>query len=400
MRARAIATIYCKELVDTIRDRRTVISTIVMPTLIMPAVILMVGKVASNVVSQARAEVARVMVIGADDSPGIVAQLRATGKFRIDPALPNWRSLIAEKRIRAAVELPPRFERSLAEGSAGAVTIYDYRGELKSGLAEAQLSDFFSKLRTRATTDLLAARGLPSTIARPFEVKQENVAPPEKVGGNLLGGLVPYFIILICLVGATHPAIDLAAGEKERGTLEMLLCSPAARGEIVVGKFLMVLTASLTAVCLSMLSLMGTLAAAGTALAAPDRGTQMAAMVDPAGILGVLAMIVPVAVFFSAAEFAIAIFAKSVKEAQSYLTPLILMVIIPCGIGLVPGIELTLGLALVPIVNISLVCKEMLSGVWHWGYIAVIFASTAAYAAAALGLAVAMFRREGVVFRT
>jgi sodium transport system permease protein len=383
-----------------VRDRRTLISTIVMPTLIMPAIILMVGKVASGVVAQAKAEVARVMVIGGADSPGMVAQLRDTGKFKVEPASPDWKALIAEKRVRAAVELPPGFERNLAAGSAGAVTLYDYRGELKSGLAEAQLSDFFSRLRTRAATSLLAARGLPSTIARPFEVKQQNVAPPEKVGGNLLGGLVPYFIILVCLVGAMHPAIDLTAGEKERGTLEMLLCSPATRGEIVLGKFLMVLTASLTSVFLSMLSMMGTLAAAGTAMASPDRGPQLAAMVDPLGILGVVAMIIPVSVLFSAGVFAIAIFAKSVKEAQSYLTPLILVVILPCGVGLVPGIELNFGLSLVPIVNLSLVCKEMLSGVWHWGYIAAIFGSTAAFAALALGAAVAMFRREGVVFRT
>ncbi|HEY1848077.1 MAG TPA: hypothetical protein VGG37_02670, partial [Opitutaceae bacterium] len=166
MRAGAIATIYCKELVDTIRDRRTLISTIVMPTVIMPAIILVMGSVASSVVSQARSEVARVMVIGGDSSPGIIAQLRDTGKFKVEPASANWKALIAEKRVRAAVELPPGFERSLALGSAGAVTLYDYRGELKSGLAEAELSDFFSKLRTRTTTALLASRGLPSTIAR------------------------------------------------------------------------------------------------------------------------------------------------------------------------------------------------------------------------------------------
>jgi sodium transport system permease protein len=76
------------------------------------------------------------------------------------------------------------------------------------------------------------------------------------------------------------------------------------------------------------------------------------------------------------------------------------VVIFPCIIGMLPGIELNYRLALVPIVNISLVCKEMLSGVWHWGYIAVIFGSTALYAAAALGLAVRMFRREDVIFRT
>jgi sodium transport system permease protein len=107
-----------------------------------------------------------------------------------------------------------------------------------------------------------------------------------------------------------------------------------------------------------------------------------------------------VAVLFSALVFSISLFAKSQKEAQSYLTPLIFVVVMPCAMAVLPGIELTLGLAFIPVANVSLVCKEMLSGIWHWGYIAVIFGSTAAYAAAALALAVRMFGREDVLFRT
>ena len=102
----------------------------------------------------------------------------------------------------------------------------------------------------------------------------------------------------------------------------------------------------------------------------------------------------------SAIVFTVSLFAKSQKEAQSYLTPFIFAVIVPSIVALLPGIELNLGLALIPVVNISLVCKEMLSGVWHWDYIAVIFGSTALYATAALAIADRMFRREDVIFRT
>jgi len=109
--------------------------------------------------------------------------------------------------------------------------------------------------------------------------------------------------------------------------------------------------------------------------------------------------VLPVAVLFSAVAFTVALFAKSYKEAQSYLAPMMILVIMPAVIGLLPGIELNLKLALVPLVNLSLVCKEMLSGVWHWNYIALIFASSCVYAAAALGLAVKMFNREDVIFR-
>ena len=121
--------------------------------------------------------------------------------------------------------------------------------------------------------------------------------------------------------------------------------------------------------------------------------------IDPAGILGVFFMVAPVAMLFAAVLLTISLFAKSYKEAQSYVSPLIVVVVMPAMMGMLPGIELSAKTALVPIMNLSLVCKEMLSGVWHWNYIALIFGSTCVYAAIALGLAVKMFNREDVIFR-
>jgi sodium transport system permease protein len=402
-----VGTIYAKELRDSVRDRRTLISMIIIPTVVMPALIFGVGQAASTIVTKARAEVPRVMVLGGLDSPGVRAELEQGGKFRVKTATPDWKALISDKKVRAVVEIPDGFERGLAAGDAPAVKVYDYEGELKSGLAADQLEAFFAKLRTRATAKILADRGLPATLARPFEIQRKNVAPPEKVGGNLLGGIVPYFVIMLCLIGSMYPAMDITAGEKERGTMETLLCSPAARTDIVLGKFLMVLTGGLSAVVFSLLSFGLTLlllghsmgAAAGPAANALAAGVDLPT-IDPVGVLGVLAMVLPVAVLFSAIVFTVSLFAKSQKEAQSYLTPFIFAVIIPSIVALLPGIELNLGLALIPVVNISLVCKEMLSGVWHWDYIAVIFGSTALYATAALAIADRMFRREDVIFRT
>lgn len=401
MNARTIGTIYAKELRDLLRDRRTLISAIVIPTFIMPVIIIGFGKVAATVISRARQEIPLVMVVGGADSPAVRAELEKSGRFRVETATPNWRSLISDKKVRAAAEIPPGFDGALKGGSAPAVTLYDYQGEIKSSIAVDQLDSFFTALRERTTARLLAERGLPASVARPFEVRRVNVAAPEKVGGNLFGGIVPYFIIFLCMSGAMYPAMDLTAGEKERGTMETLLCCPAARTDIVLGKFLMVLTCSLGAVGLSLFSMGATVAVAGAALgpgsAAP---AGLAIAIDPMGILGVLAMVLPVAVLFSALLLTVSLFAKSFKEAQSYITPMMLVVILPAMGAMLPGVELSYRLAAVPILNVSLVSKEMLSGVWHWGLIAVIFGSTALYAAAALSAAVAMFKREGVIFRS
>jgi sodium transport system permease protein len=400
----AIRTIYAKELRDTLRDRRTLISTIILPTFLMPVLMFGVAEATSTIVTKAKEEVPRIMVVNGADSPGIRAELEKTGKFRIEAASADWKTLISEKKVRAAVDIPMGFEKALDAGSAPAITLYDYQGELKSGLAVDRLNHFFTGLRERTTARLLAAKGLPATLAKPFDVERTNVAPPEKVGGNFFGGIVPYILILLCLIGCMYPAIDLTAGEKERGTMETLLCSPVARTDIVLGKFLMVVTGSLSAVFFALVSLVGSLLVAGSfmdpGMAASAAHDAAMPTISPLGILGVIAMVIPTAVLFSAVVFSTSLFAKSIKEAQSYLTPLIFVAIIPCGIGLLPGIELNPRLALVPVANISLVCKEMLSGVWHWGYIALIFASTAVYASAALAFAVRMFRRESVLFRT
>ncbi|MEJ1973615.1 MAG: hypothetical protein WDM96_14480 [Lacunisphaera sp.] len=112
-----------------------------------------------------------------------------------------------------------------------------------------------------------------------------------------------------------------------------------------------------------------------------------------------LGMVLPVAVLFSAVIFTVSLFAKSFKEAQSYVGPMVFIVVMPAVVGMLPGIDLNFQLALVPILNLSLVCKEMLSGVWHWDYIALIFGSSCVYAGLALALAVKMFNREDVIFR-
>jgi sodium transport system permease protein len=404
-----IVTVYLKELKDSLRDRRTLLSTIIIPTLVMPALMFGVGKIATTVFSKARQEIPRIMILGGEDSPGVVSQLKASPKLNVVPVAADWKAQISDKKVRGVVRLPDGFEAGLRAGRSDPVTLYHYEGELKSSFAMNELEKFFRELRDRTVSDRLAERSLPATLVKPFDINRENVAPPEKVGGNLFGGIVPYVIIILCFTGAMYPAMDLTAGEKERGTMETLLCSPVARGDIVFGKFLMVLTGSLAAMCMSLASLAATAALSGLLMVGGHGGSAGAAgkaasssipMIDPSGLIGVVAMVLPVAVLFSAVVFTVSLFAKSFKEAQSYIGPMMIVVIMPAVVGMLPGIELNARLAFVPILNLSLVCKEMLSGVWHWNYIAIIFGSSCIYAALALLLAVRMFNREDVIFRT
>jgi sodium transport system permease protein len=400
-----ILTIYLKELRDTLRDRRTVISMIVIPTVVMPAIIMGVFFMMLKSVRQAQATVPAVMLLGGEDSPNVRAALSAHARFKVVPPADDWRHRIAEKTIRAAVDIPRGFDRALERGEPATIRIYNYEGEMRSNFAVSEVRRFLAEYREKVISTRLADRGLPAAFVRPFDVRTENVAPPEKVAGNWIGGILPYVFLMLAFSGAMYPALDLTAGEKERGTMETILCSPIARLDLVLGKFFMVLTASLGTVMFSLLSMGLTLMIGGpffTSLAGNvARATAAPALPlpDPLGLAAVLVMVLPMAVLFSAVLMAVSLFAKSFKEAQSYVSPLVLVVVLPGVIGMLPGIELNARLALVPILNVSLVSKELVSGVWHWGHLALIFGSSCLYAALALAAAVRMFNREDVIFR-
>jgi sodium transport system permease protein len=397
MNLKQIAVVYRKELRDLLRDRRTVRSMIILPVVMMPLMLVGLGKVARTVDARARAEIPLVQIVGGADSPGILARLRNDPKVRVEPATADWRQLIADRKIRAAVEIPDHFEAGLQDGTGAKITIYEYEGELRSGFAAGELEAFFRRLNLEVARQRLADRGLTPAMLQPFTTQRENVAPPAKVAGNRIGGFVPYFIVILCFTGAMYPALDLTAGEKERGTMEPLLCCPLARTEIVLGKFLMILTSSLSAVVLACLSLAACIRFGGFDNRAASLGL---AHVDPFGAAGVLVLILPVAVLFSSIMLTLGLWARSFREAQSYLQPMMFVIILPAIIGMMPGIELNARLALVPILNVSLASREMLSGVWHWPELRLILFSMVAYAAAALTTAIRMFNRETVIFRT
>jgi sodium transport system permease protein len=400
---RNVGIVYRKELIDSLRDRRTLVSMIAVPLLIMPLLMIGFGVASMALLGQAMREIPKVMILGGEDSPRVMAELGGLKDVEIVPAQGDYADEISNKQIRAAVEIPARFDAKLVAGEQATVKIYMYEGELKSSFAADRLQRFIQKLRDRAVHEQLQARHLPDSLVQPFDIVQKNVAPPEKVGGAILGGLVPYFVILLCMTGAMYPAMDLTAGEKERGTIETILCSPVSRTHLVLGKFLMVLTASIATAILAIVSMSASFGAGKRLLLGVVSNEADAALqitITGKAIASIFLVVLPIAVFFSAALLALSLFAKSYKEAQSYISPLMIVMVMPAVAALLPGVELTPILALIPVLNTSLVSKEIIAGTYHWNLIAVIFLSSSAYAALALAIAVKLFQREDVLFRT
>jgi sodium transport system permease protein len=402
MARNAIGIVYRKEFTEWVRDRRTLISTVLVPLFFFP--IIMVGFIALAMVmaGKAKEETPKIMILGGEDSPQVVAGLQNVKSLQIAPYRANWKEQISDKEIRAAVEIPPRFQAALEKGEAETIKIYYYEGEMKSSFGVDRIEKFLKDYRNQVVKERLAAKNVPSSVLTPFDIHQENVAPPEKVSGATVGGFIGYMVVLLCMTGAMYPAIELTAGEKERGTMETILSSPISRMNLVLGKFLLVLSAALATAALSVMSMGISFSALRRFNVSSGRGDAAALLLQlgPKAVATVFMMALPMAVLFSAVLMTIALFAKSHKEAQSYLTPMTFLVVIPAVASLLPGVELTPKLAMIPILNTSLVCKEIMTGTYHWNSIALIFVSTCVYAGVALFLAFKTFQRESVLFRS
>ena len=401
MSAREIRVVYRKEVTEMLRDRRTLISMVALPLLLFPVMVLGIGSLATSLMGNAKKEVPVVMVAGGEDSPRLMATLHDSDEFRFEPAQPDFQTQVSEKKIRAAVVVPPGFDAAEQSGAPQTITIDYYEGDVNSSLAADKLEKYFDKLRDDTVKQRLEARQVSVAVLEPFKVEQKNVAPPEKVAGATLGGIIPYLVIIMCFTGAMYPAMDLTAGEKERGTLETLLRSPVSRTDLVLGKYLTVLTASLTSAVLAVTS-MGISFYYGQNVFNSGLEAGEAPMHLQIGLraaMAVLLMGLPLSMFFSALLLAVSLFAKSFREADSYKTPLTFAIVIPAVVSMLPGIDLNARTAMIPVLGTSLVGKELVSGTYHWGYIALIFGMSCVYAAVAIAVTIVLFNREEVLFR-
>jgi len=244
----------------------------------------------------------------------------------------------------------------------------------------------------------LSDANLESSIIKPFETAPHDLATGQEKAGDLFGRLLPYLIILMTMQGAMFPAISMAAGEKEQKTLETLLSCPASRAELITGKFGVIV---LTGVISSVLALVGLYYGFSFGELGNRLRTVMSLNIGVMDVVMAVLLVVPLAFVFAGLLLTISVFARSYREAQSYMGPLMMVVIVPAFASFLPGVELNYTLALVPVVNVSLVLKEILAGkgMEILGYYGLTFISTLFFAALAIFLCARMFKKESAIFK-
>jgi len=244
----------------------------------------------------------------------------------------------------------------------------------------------------------LAKLSIEKAAVNPVEVKIQDVSTLREKFGKSIGGMIPYIFVIFSFIGCMYPAIDLFTNEKERGTLETILVTPVNRLEILFGKMAVV---SFIGFCTAILSIFGLsfgLKQFAQGLPGDIMGT-LSNFIDPGNVTLLFLMMIPLVVFFAGILTLITTYAKSYKEAQSIISPMMILIILPAVVGLMPGVEFTAITAIIPITNISLATKEIISGTLNYSYYALALGSLLVYASLSVFAASWWFGKESNIVK-
>lgn len=388
MNLKIVGILWRKELLDLMRDRRTLISLVIAPMLIGPGIMSVMNFYVARNARQAKVERYKVGVRQEVTIPGLLEALQRAGLETTAVAAP--RQAVEKKEVTFGIEVAGNPEQPR-------LRFYSDNSEMTSNMARARVSEALDGLWSQRIRNELARRNLPGSVAEPFARESINVAQPRKMTGAFIGRLIGFMMLIFLFNGAMYSAVDATAGEKERRTLEILLASAAGRTEIVAAK---VLTAMVTSFGTTVLSIASYAIALAQSASSGRSGSGMEFPSDPATLLMIALLILPVAVMAASFSIAAATPAKSTREAMSYLTPGLFIVMFLGMVTFITEGQANPLISLIPFANFSQMLREVMSGEWTMPRYLMTLGSNLIYSAIAIALAVRSFTNEKILFRT
>ncbi len=394
--------VYLKELKEVIRDKKTMFFMILLPLLIFPVIFGGVVYFTSKATEEAKTKTLTYAI----ENPQAASQLNEallseSGLERID--LPENQTItewIKAEQADFVLVVPEDYSNKPLEAGSNELQLY-YNGAGFNAIKQrlnTLIEPIATASRTQAFESLQVNETQQQKLLEPIILTEVNVADKRENLGEIVGGMVAYVVFILCLQGAMIPAADLGAGEKERGTLETLLISPIDRHKLVLGKFFTIATAGVTTSLVTVLSMAVWGILVGQSLAI-EAITEFMGAIGFVDFLLIFLMLVPVVAIFSAILLSLSIYAKTFKEAQGYMGPMMMVIIVPIILALMPGIKLEGVWAWVPLTNVALAMKELIKGTMDYFQLIAIFGSTAIIAGLLLGFCVFWFNKEKVLFR-
>ena len=392
--------ILIKELTDMIRDRRTIFMMVVMPLVVIPLLATTAIKLTQSQIEKAKDKELRVAVIGETAAPELFKRLSKEENFFLVTMTnaDSARAMTAEQILDGVVIIPQDFSE-FVEGDKQATIRLIFKSSESLNAARRRIEAIIDQYDREIVNERIGRLQLDETLFDAIAIEREDVASTEEKFAENAGGFLPYIFIIFGFMGSIYPALDLGAGEKERGTLETILSSPASRFDIVMGKFLVVVLFSIATAFLAMLGVLVMVYQFLPTIETNITQTVMD-MLGPRRIFIIMSMVLPVSAFFAAVALAISIFAKSFKEAQSMMAPLNIIIILPAMIGMLPGFKLSAVTAAIPILNLSLATKAILGGSADPILIAEVYLSLFFLAGVSIYGCAKWFNREETLFRS
>ncbi|MBC7646001.1 MAG: ABC transporter permease [Pseudopedobacter sp.] len=422
MRTHFIWLVAWKELISTWRDKRTLQSTILTPMIMIPFFIIGLPLLLGSLIGGQQLEKQKVGVIGLERIPaGLKAALEGDKKqngtvisrgVTLEKYSGDPQKAVQDGTLEAVLELPAVLP-STAGGAPVSIKVYAKLSSLRGQTgATSKVQEAIRAYSDTLVKARLERSGLPSQTLTPIVAQSVDASTTEERRSGQLAFIIPLFIMQFILAGGMPTAIDSTAGEKERGTLEVLLVSPVGRLEVVLGKFMAVTIFALLTALASMVGLLLSSMLAGVILPAVlgsgREGSSALAQafggnltLDVPTFFTLLAVALSVALVVSVLMVAICVYARSFKEAQGYLTPLLIVVSLT-AVLLQFSDFLNAGAAFyaIPILGAELAILDVVKGRLELGNIAISVVSNILASFVFLAWALNSFKRESVIFRS
>ena len=361
MNYRQLGTLYKKEILDVIRDKKTILTMVVLPILLYPLLFLVIMQVMTLVMEEQEASTYYIAydnvakehkqalndwIAGEEDELEYILEEKKSDNPQEDLKNENIDAYITVEENESQIEY---------------VIHYMY-ADTNSNTAAGMLEEEIESYSIRVAEENVRKQGMDvNKVLYPVVATMDDQSSNESTLGSVFGGFIPFLLITSIVMGCIYPAIDTTAGEKERGTLETLLTLPVGNMELIASKFLSVATIAVFSVFMNVISMGGVvLYLYSTMTALSDGATDLELGSFIPAILITVFCVIAFALFISAVTMIICSFAKSFKEANNYVTPISLVVMLISYVGLIPTIELNETMALMPVANICLLVKNLL----------------------------------------
>ncbi len=434
MRLQIVWTIFRKEITEALRDRLTLLVMVGLPILIYPLVVTLLGRIQKTHEATEDKRISQVTVWGEanavteflrqtnminmemwKDIPEELRRAFETGELKEvvstnsstasratdsedeassdeksrDEVLAAARTILDQKESDAVLVLWPGTAEALDRLDLGKVTVYYDPVRPASEKAWSRLSEQLSAFRRQLVENRQAKLNLPAGFARALEVRPKSVATPGKMFGHSLGRLLPLLLIMLSATGALYAAVDLVAGEKDRATMQTLLCAPVLPLEIVAGKFLTVWAISLVSALVNVVSLGFTFTRVAASINLPG--------IHAGALFGVLISLMLLTCTVAAAFIGVAALARDAKDAGNFLSASLTLLIVPVTASIMPGVDLNAWTAFVPLVNLSLLIKSFFLEDLNLNIFFLTLVAAFAYAMLALLFASRVFGKEEIL---